>query len=76
MPVINLLREEQWDFLLCSSGPLNRLLIEVLHFSIKQLDESGNNLIKRRIQSRDQCRTDAPASFGARRPIFPFHILD
>lgn len=57
-------------------APLNRLLIEVVHFSMKQLDESGNNLIKRRIQSRDQCMTDAPASSGARRPIFPFHILD
>lgn len=64
----------KWDLLYSVvQAPLNRLLI---HFSMKQLDESGNNLIKRRIQSRDQCMTDAPASSGARRPIFPFHILD
>lgn len=61
MPVINLLRGAKNEIsLLCNSGPFNRLLIEDVSFSMKQLDESGNHLIKRRIQSRDQCMTDAP----------------
>lgn len=66
--------ENQVGLLLFSSHDSlisNRLLmnerrhrVRDYHFLMKQLDECGNNLIKR-IQSRDECMTERPGQLDA-----------